>query len=187
MPDWNAVYTEKSVENSTPADVLLINKHLLSSGGKALDYACGLAGNGIYLAKKGYDVKAWDMSDVAIEKINQHAKKNNLSLIAEMHDLENNSPEIQNQFDIVVVSYFLHRKTLRHLYDFLKKDGLLFYQTFSGLQYKEQGPSRESFRLKKSELLEVFSDMQLLYYREDDESSNESESKQGQVYFVAKK
>ncbi|MCW9047504.1 MAG: methyltransferase [Gammaproteobacteria bacterium] len=187
MPDWNSVYTEKSVENSTPADVLLKNSHLLSCKGKALDYASGLAGNGIYLAKNGYNVKAWDMSDVAVEKINQYARNNNLLLNAEVYDLENNSPKIQNQYDVVVVSYFLHRETLRYLYDVLKKGGLLFYQTFSGLQYKEQGPARKAFRLKKNELLDVFSDMQLLYYREDDENANGPESKQGQVFFVAKK
>lgn len=192
MPDWNTVYTEKSVENSTPAEVLLINSHLLSCSGKALDYASGLAGNGMYLAKKGYDVEAWDLSGIAVEKINQHAKNNNLPLIAEIHDLENSSPDMKNKFDVVVVSYFLHRETLRYLYDVLKKGGLLFYQTFSGLQYKEQGPARDAFRLKKNELLDVFADMQLLYYREDNENANGPESKQGQsnqgqVYFVAKK
>jgi len=94
---------------------------------------------------------------------------------------------MKDQFDIVVVSYFLHRETLRYLYQILKKGGLLFYQTFSGLQYKEQGPARKKFRLKKNELLDVFADMQLLYYREDDENASGPESMQGQVYFVAKK
>lgn len=187
MADWDLVYTEKLIENSTPAEVLLVNKHLLSTKGEALDYASGLAGNAILLAEKGYNVKAWDLSDVAVKKINQHAKNKKLSLNAEVYDLEKKQPDIQNQFDVVVVSYFLHRETLRYLYDILKKGGLLFYQTFSGSQFKEQGPSRKSFRLKKNELLNVFSDMQLLYYREDDENSTGPECKQGQVYFVAKK
>jgi len=187
VPDWNTVYTEKSVENSTPADALLVNSHLLSSGGKALDYASGLSGNGVYLAKKGYDVKAWDLSDVAVEKINQYSNNNNLLLNAEVYDLENRAPDMKNHFDIIVVSHFLHRESLRYLYDVLKKGGLLFYQTFSGQQYKNQGPARKSFRLKKNELLNVFADMQLLYYREDDENASGSDSKQGQVYFVAKK
>ena len=187
MPDWNLVYTEKLVEEATPADVLLINKRLLSSQGEALDYASGLAGNGVYLAQNGYKVKAWDLSDIAVKKIKQHAKNQKLDLDAEVHDLENSQPDIKNQFDVIVVSYFLHRETLRYLYDILKKGGLLFYQTFSGAQFKTQGPARESFRLKKNELLDVFSDMQLLYYREDDENSTGAGCKQGQVYFVAKK
>jgi len=187
MPDWNNVYTEKSISMAEPSDVLVNNEHLLPAEGKALDYASGLAGNGIYLAKKNYAVTAWDLSEVAVEKVNSFAKKNKLNLNAQACDLENQLPDIKNQYDVVVVSFFLHRDSLRYLYKLLKKDGLLFYQTFSGPRYNEQGPSREAFRLKKNELLDVFSDMQLLYYREDNECSSGPDTKQGQVCFVAKK
>ena len=187
MPDWDNVYSEKSVANATPSDVLKENGCLLPSGGRALDFASGLAGNSIYLAKKGYEVTAWDMSAVAVNKINEHAEIEELNLKAEVHDLENNLPDVRNEFDVIVVSYFLDRENLRYLYDVLKKDGLLFYQTFSGEQYQNQGPSRAEFRLKQNELLNVFSDMNLLFYREDDCRSADAEARQGQVYFVAKK
>jgi len=187
MPVWNDVYTDKKISNATPCDVLVANEHLLPKNGRALDYACGLAGNGIYLAKQSYDVTAWDLSEVAVNKINEFAEKNKMSLKAEAHDLENNLPDIKNHFDIVVVSYFLHRETLRYLYDVLKEDGILFYQTFSGRQFKGQGPSKDAFRLKQNELLDVFSDMQLMFYREDDGCLSGGDSKQGQTYFVAKK
>jgi len=187
MPVWDDVYTDKKISNATPCDVLVKNEHLLPINGRVLDYACGLAGNGIYLAKQSYDVVAWDLSEVAVNKVNEYGKKNKLSLKAEAHDLENNLPDIKKHFDIVVVSYFLHRETLRYLYNVLKKDGLLFYQTFSGIQFEGQGPSRESFRLKKNELLDVFSDMQLMFYREDDGCLSGVGSKQGETYFVAKK
>ena len=187
MPDWNTVYAEKAVANAMPAEVLTINEHLLSTSGNALDYASGLAGSGTYLAAKGYQVSAWDLSETAVDKINEYAKTHELNIQAECIDLENNSPEIKNKFDLVVVSCFLHRETLRFLYETLKKDGLLFYQTFSGLPFNGQGPSRESFRLRKNELLGVFSDMQILFYREDDESSTGENARQGLTYFVAKK
>jgi len=187
VPDWNAVYAEKTVTNATPAEVLTINDHLLSTGGNALDYASGLAGNGTYLAAKGYQVSAWDLSETAVDKINTYAKIHELDIQAACYDLENNVPQIKNKFDLVVVSCFLHRETLRYLYDVLKKNGLLFYQTFSGLPVNGQGPSRESFRLRKNELLGVFSDMQLLFYREDDESATGENARQGLTYFVAKK
>jgi tellurite methyltransferase len=191
MPDWDEVYTEKQVFNATPAEVLIKNKHLLSTGGKALDYACGLAGNGCYLEKMGYDVSAWDLSDVAVTMVNQHAESQSIKLHAQKMDLENELQKKENQFDIIVVSYFLHRETLRNLYDLLKKDALLFYETFSGQRVNQQGPSREAFRLKQGELLNVFSDMQLVYYREDIVNIKGSAAcagaKQGRTYFVAKK
>jgi len=187
MPVWDEVYTEKTIDNATPCNVLVTNKHLLPLNGRVLDYACGLAGNGIYLAKQSYDVIAWDLSGVAVEKINKYAEKNKISLNAEVYDLENNLPDIKDHFDIVVVSYFLHRETLRYLYDVLKKGGILFYQTFSGKQFKGQGPSNDGYRLQRNELLDVFSDMQLMFYREDDVCLSEDDSKQGQAFFVAKK
>jgi len=106
--------------------VLLENTRLLPAHGKVLDYACGLAGNGFYLANKGYDITLWDVSDVAIEKASASAKKRGLKLQAEVKDLEKITSAPEAQFDVIVVSYFLHRESL------LKKDGLLFYQTFSG-------------------------------------------------------
>lgn len=194
MPDWNALYRQKNTDMAEAAEVLLENSRLLPATGKVLDYACGLAGNGFFLAEKGYNVTAWDLSAVAVEKINVKAKEKKLIIHAEIKDLEKAPADVSEAFDIIVVSYFLHRETLRNLYHYLKKDGLLFYQTFSGPQLNGVGPSRDDFRLHRGELLQVFSDMQLLYYREDNyrednykEDNNHPEYKPDQVYFVAMK
>ena len=165
MPDWNAVYNDKNIEDAAPANVLTDNEQLLDNKGMALDYACGLAGNGFYLADRGFQVNAWDASEVAVKKINDCAKNKN---------------------DVVVVSYYLHRDALPFLYAALKKGGLLFYQTFSGDQLNGVGPSNKNFRLQRGELLKVFSNMELLFYREDSPQSNKN-NKPDQVCFVAKK
>lgn len=191
MPDWNEVYSGKSVTSASPADVLVRNSHLLPvisvKKVEALDFASGLAGNGVYLAEKGFNVTAWDKSDIAVSKINDYAKENSLPLDAEQIDLENNPPVISNKFDLIVVSNFLYRETLRSLYNYLKKDGLLFYQTYSGRQLHGRGPSIEDFRMRRGELLNIFSDMHLLYYREDIQQEGRQESESDQVYFVAQK
>jgi len=191
MPDWDRVYSEKTISAATPADVLIDNMHLLPATGEALDYACGLAGNAMFLAQQGLQVSAWDLSEVAVEKINKYSEKNKLDISAQVYDLENSLPDIKNQFDVVVVSYFLHRESLHYLYDLLKAGGLLFYQTFSGPQCNGEGPARADFRLQKNELLSVFSDMQLLYYREDDICSSDINARlntsSGVTYFVARK
>lgn len=189
MPDWDKVYAEKNIEEVTSAHVLKKNVHLLAGSGKALDYACGLGGNAILLESKGYQVNAWDKSSVAVSKLNQYAKNNGLEINAKCIDLEDQVSVVKDKFDVIVVSYFLHRETIQCLYDLLKDKGLLFYQTFSGLQIDGVGPSRDKFRLRRGELLEVFSNMELLYYREDtsEESKQNPDSRPGQVYFVARK
>ncbi len=187
MADWNQIYEDKSVAQTTPARVLLDNQRLLPSSGKALDYASGLSGNGVFLAQRGFDVKAWDLSDIAVSKVNAYAHKQQLSLHAEKMDLENNLQQLHGEFDVIVVSFFLHRESLSVLYKLLKPQGVLFYQTFVGEQLNGVGPSQSKFRLHRGELLKVFSNMKLLSYREDRFSSEKNDVISDQVFFVAQK
>jgi len=184
MPDWNQHYLSREVGEQTPADVLLFNQQLLPAGGKVLDYACGLAANGCWLANRGFEVTAWDASPIAIDKINQYAQLHGLSLNAEVRDLENDPPG-EPQFDLVVVSFFLHRPTLEHLMQILNPGGLLFYQTYSGEQRNGRGPSNPDFRLQPGELLQRFSAMPVLYYREDRQYGNIDEGIRDQALLVA--
>lgn len=187
MADWNQIYQDKSVAECTPARVLLDNQRLLPSSGKALDYASGLSGNGVFLARQGFDVSAWDLSDIAVNKVNAYANEKQLSLHADKIDLENGTKQFQGEFDVIVVSFFLHRESLPVLYSLLKTGGVLFYQTFSGEQLNGVGPSRSAFRLHRGELLDVFSNMKLLSYREDCLLAEKSDLIADQVFFVAQK
>ena len=168
MPDWDLHYADREVADQTVASVLSNNRHLLPNMGTALDYACGLAANGRWLAQQGFQVTAWDASTVAVDKLNQYCQAHQINLQAEVHDLEQ-AALLDAQFDVLVVSFFLHRPTLQRLTQLLKPGGLLFYQTFCGEQRNGRGPGNHNFRLKPGELLKVFNDMQILYYREDDD------------------
>ncbi|MDH5764650.1 MAG: methyltransferase domain-containing protein [Gammaproteobacteria bacterium] len=186
MPDWELHYQSREITGQPPADVLMLNQHLLSGAGQALDYACGLGANGIWLANKGYHVSAWDSSKVAISKLSQYAEQNNLSIDAEVRDLEAVTV-MQDKFDLVVVSFFLHRPTLNFISDMIKPGGLLFYQTFSGENNNGRGPSNPAFRLKRHELLEVYNNMELVFYREDNGLGDPCKGISDQVMFVAEK
>jgi len=187
VANWEQIYAEKSVADATPAEVLKDNTHLLPASGTALDYASGLAGNGQLLARLGLAVTAWDYSRVAVEKINQYAAAQALKLHAEVKDLEQDYHHLSGQFDVICVSYFLHRPSMTKLYDLLAPGGVLFYQTFSGQQKNSTGPSREAFRLRRGELLQTFSAMELLFYREDPQQLEPRSIYSDQVLFVAKK
>lgn len=167
MPDWDQHYGSIDIGDTRVADVLSLNEHLLSNNGKALDYACGTAANGRWLEARGYKVSAWDNSPVVIDKLSAFSQQNELRLMPALHDLEQMHPEQPTDFDLVVCSFFLHRPTIDRIPLLLKPGGLLFYQTFCGEQREGRGPSSTAFRLKQAELLEIFSDMQILYYRED--------------------
>ena len=70
MKNWDNVFEAKNCVDATPCDALKENIHLIPNGkGKALDLACGMGGNAIFLAQKSeMEVFAWDMSSVAISK-----------------------------------------------------------------------------------------------------------------------
>lgn len=163
---WNQRYKDKLVCDQLPASVLELNKSLLVSKGNALDLACGLGGNAVFLAEQGYEVTALDYSEVALEKLALFANQKNLSITTSLLDLETQSI-CSDRFDVVVVSYYLHRELFPELFRILKQGGLLFYQTFSVATENDSGPRNSSFRLEKGELLSLCESHPLLYYRED--------------------
>jgi len=123
----------------------------------ALDLACGKAGNGQFLAERGFRVSAWDISDKVIDEI--CARHPFILHEAIVRDVSIHPPEPAS-FDIIVVSRFLDRDLCPALVRALKPDGLLFYQTFvHGLQNPE-------YLLAPNELLSLFSALHVLEYHE---------------------
>lgn len=149
------------------AEVLQHNLHLLPERGRALDLACGLGGNALTLARQGLEVSAWDISPVAIERLQQYAAEEGLEyLSAKVRDLERNPPQ-PNSFDLIVVSYYLDRDLITSLIDALLPGGLIFYQTFTQIAVSATGPHNPAFRLDNNELLRLFAALKLRYYREE--------------------
>ncbi|MCG7900316.1 MAG: methyltransferase domain-containing protein [Candidatus Thiodiazotropha lotti] len=163
---WDQRYADEE-KIARPAEVLLNNAHLLPKQGSTLDLACGLGGNALFLASRGFVVEAWDLSAVAIQRLEQSARQQNLNnLHARVRDVENHPPSTE-QFDVIVVSYFLERALIPALIQALKPDGLLFYQTFTQLAVSSEGPQNPAFRLADQELLQLFRDLKVRLYREE--------------------
>jgi len=189
MPNWDLFYKTRDVTVAEPVAVLKNNIHLLhaqTTSLKALDFACGFAANGRFLASLGYQVSGWDYSAQVVKKLNAFSQQQGLSFQAYQHDLENEKLPAE-LFDVIVVSHFLNRKLSVDISNLLKPGGLLFYQTFSGERKNEQGPSNPNFRLKTGELLSLFADLQTLYYREDNHHVSNENSLNDQAMLVAVK
>ena len=182
---WDKRYIEK--HQAGPACLVLReNQHLLPSQGKALDLACGLGANALLLAQQGLDVEAWDISEVALQKLQQLASDKNLEINCQQHDLRRLTPKADS-FDVIVVSYFLQRETLPLLSQALKPNGLLYYQTFSRLRVDDSGPNNPEFRLDDNELLKYFPDLRLRVYREEGLNGEHEKGLRNEVMLVAQK
>ncbi len=163
---WNCRHAQADTVIK-PARVLTENLHLLPLVGNALDLACGRGGNAFCLAEKTkLSVNAWDISDVAIDKIRSEAKVRGLAINAQVKDVSCQPPK-PNSFDVIVVTHFLDRSLVPALMDALCLGGVLFYQTFTQTAVSHEGPSNPEMRLEDNELFELFKPLRICVYREE--------------------
>ena len=127
---WDAIYAQLDVESSLPVSVLTENEFLLPKAGTALDLACGVGANALFLARHGMTVTGWDISIVAIDKLSAHATRQGLNINACQEKI-NVESFTGSSFDVIVVSRFLDRTLSDAIIEALKPEGLLFYQTFT--------------------------------------------------------
>ncbi len=166
LEKWNGRHADQTHQPKA-AEVLEQNLHLLPTQGRALDLACGLGGNALLLAEAGLKVTAWDLSNVAIRRLQELADARNLAnLKPEVRDLSLH-PLPANTFDVIVVSYFLERSLIPSMIDALTPGGLIYYQTFTRAAATENGPSNPSYRLGDNELLSLFGILNIRVYREE--------------------
>ena len=181
---WDERY-KNSVMPAEPSAILSQHPHLLSTSGKALDVACGLGGNAVFLAKAGYQVDALDLSSVAISKLSGYAALSQLDIAAQQVNLSVHELSA-NYYDLIIVSYFLDRDLLAKLVSALKSGGIIFYQTFAP-KLAGIGPDNPDFRFADNELLDIFKDLKLRYYREDAAVGDMNSGMRDIVMLVAEK
>ncbi len=165
---WDARYRNSHNAANSVAEVLRRNRQLLPAAGKALDLATGLGGNALFLAERGLEVAAWDISPVALAKLNQQAQQRGLTLHTQCRDIIAQPPEPES-FDLIVVSRFLERSLCPAISAALKPGGLLFYQTYTRANKGGEGPRNPHFLLAAGELPKLFSNLQVLAYEEGGE------------------
>ena len=164
---WNRLYAEAQPGGAEAAAILSDYAHLLPAQGTALDFACGLSPDGLFLAHRGLETLAVDISDVAADKLNGYASEHGLPLRAEAADLLTYALPSRH-FDVIVVVHYLERDLAPTLVEALKPGGLLFYQTFTRTVTPDySGPRNESFRLADGELLQLFAGLTPVVYREE--------------------
>ena len=183
---WDEAYGRPDKQPGEACRVLLGNRHLLPASGTSLDLACGLGGNALLLARHGLASHGWDISPVALNKLVQAGAQQGLTIHTEQRDVEN-SPPPAHSFDVIVVSHFLHRPSSPAIAAALRPGGLLFYQTYHQQKVSDTGPSSAKFLLEPQELLKLFAELDVLYYREDGRSGDLSQGLRDIAYFVGRK
>jgi 2-polyprenyl-3-methyl-5-hydroxy-6-metoxy-1,4-benzoquinol methylase len=184
---WNHFYNSQSLQSSYPAvQVLSENEFLLPTTGAALDLACGMGGNAIFLAELGLAVTAWDISFVAIEKLTTYALHQGLNINACQEKIVADS-FAECCFDVIVVSRFLDRTLSDAIIGALKPDGLLFYQTFTREKTSRKPPNNPDYLLAENELLKMFSLLRVIFYRENALIGEQLRGLRNEAQFIGQK
>ena len=118
-----------------------------------LDFASGNGRNCIPLSKKNIIVTAVDKDQ---EKLNKYKNLNNINTICFDLETKEEWPLVREYYDVIIVVNYLYRPKIKKLINLLKKDGFLFYETFSLGNEKYGSPKNPNFLLKSRELLDIF-------------------------------
>lgn len=147
-----------------PCALLAEQAALLPAAGHALDLACGRGGNALWLARRGWTVDAWDLSDAAVEELRARAAREGLDLRAAVRDVIARPPP-PDCCDLAAVSRFLHRPLLPALAAAVRPGGLLAYQTFLAGR-PGPGPRNPDYLLRPGELRARFAGWEALHDEE---------------------
>ncbi len=183
---WDRIYAAADKPPQTVCRVLEENAHLLPAKGTALDLACGLGANAFFLAENGLKTLGWDISPVAVRRVEEWAQQRKLPVQAEVRDVLVD-PLLQEEFDVIVVAHFLDRSLVPHLINALRPGGLLFYQTFTRNKLTASGPSNAEFLLSENELLRLFAPLSALVYRDEGRVGDITRGMRSEAMLVAQK
>jgi SAM-dependent methyltransferase len=145
------------------------NAEYANTQARALDLACGAGRNALFLAQLGYQVDAWDISDVAIKLLEQELavrSGDDLHVHPRVVDLE--AIELPaDTYDLILDSHYLDRNLFSPMQRALRPGGLLVLRTF--LQ-PVGGKYNPAHALEPGELRRVFGELIELEYAEDAEA-----------------
>lgn len=135
-------------------------KNAVKAGARALDLACGGGRHALYLASLGYTVHAVDK--------NTPGTLWPANVQFQAMDLEQAEwPLTGQQYDLIVVTNYLHRPHFENLLSNLKSEhAVLVYETFMLGNEQFGSPRSPDFLLQPGELLDKLSSLNVLRFEQ---------------------
>jgi len=134
-----------------------------------LDLACGNGRNGLFLIEHNIPTTFADVKSEALKNVElslANLSKNQQSLAQSWQvdfEIEHSSPLQGKAFSAVMVFRYLHRQLFAQLKAAIKPGGMIIYETFTEQQAQLGRPKNPDFLLRPTELVEQFSDWQILH------------------------
>jgi SAM-dependent methyltransferase len=141
---------------ATPPDVISAHPELLDvipTAGSALDIACGLGAQALWLAERGLSATALDVSSVAIDRLTRAAQSHGLQLRADVWDTDEGLPPAFNDLAVILCQRYRSPVLYGQFVSRLRVGGVLLLTVLSAVGLGgEPGP----FHAPAGELIDAF-------------------------------
>ena len=174
---WNQKYSQRPPPSHIEADAWLIeaielieqSASVVQTDRRALDIACGLGHNAIWLAQQGWQVDGIDVSNAGLQLARQLAGTQKCAVNWIEVDVDHWEP-VEDDCDLAIVFRFLDRERLPRIVSrALRAGGWLIYETFSRAQLNRADSHirNPTFTLAAGELPTLFPNFDVVVHRED--------------------
>jgi tellurite methyltransferase len=165
---WDARYREGAYADRTHATALL-ERYNASFQGPALDVAAGAGRNALYLAGRGFEVDAVDISSAALARLRTDAAARGLRVSTIAADLENGIPPdlgLRDRYGLIVLVRYVNMPLVPQLLSLLADGGAFVCEQHLQTDREVIGPRTPAFRLAPGALLAACRGQHVCYYRE---------------------
>jgi SAM-dependent methyltransferase len=161
---WNQKYLSQHYSDEPAA---IVKEYAnLTRGKRALDIAAGNGRNAIFLARQGFVVDAVDIADTGLAKFaGKHPGVHPICADLDEFDIP------AKRYDLIVNIKYLNRRLFPHISEGLALGGILIFETFldSPNSANEKSICRD-YLLRENELLHAFSSLNIILYKEAEET-----------------
>jgi len=166
---WDEIYRARLDDRLPAPDPLLLHyvPPVVSDGRQrppiALDLACGLGQNGLWLAEQGYTVDLLDVSRTALLRAQEEAGQRRLR---EVNFIQADLDEImieRDRYDLVCVFRFLNRRIMSAIRAAVRTGGRIVYETYNTRHVESHPDFNPDYLLSPGELTGYFGDWRVLH------------------------
>jgi tellurite methyltransferase len=164
---WDKRYRSEASAPEKEPNLFLKKQIRTLPKGRTLDLAAGDGRNAVFLALHGCDVEALDISEAGLRKARKLAREAGVKISTIPADLDAYSIR-KGEYDLISDFYFLNRRLIPGIKQGLKKGGMVIFETYllEQLELGVAGPRNPRYFLKPNELLMLFNEFRVLFYRE---------------------
>ncbi len=155
---YDQIYSGQPKFNTEPNEFLVRAVEGIVPG-DALDVGMGQGRNSIYLARKGWKVTGFDVSEVGVRKARAEAARLGLSINA-VHAADEEFDFGKNRWDLIAIIYAIEKHSVYRVRDALKPGGVVVVVA------SHIAPGGYPFGYESGELRGIFEGFRILKYEE---------------------